>query len=103
VDELRAFLTGKLGKHEIPAAVDFVPGTAKRCVRHSPFRPLGQIVIKRLRQPLPETAWPCSTMRGARCCIGRNDPHRGLSSSTLLDLNLHPSAYKFETERHPFS
>ena len=24
VDELRAFLTGKLGKHEIPAAVDFV-------------------------------------------------------------------------------
>jgi len=24
LDELRAFLTGKLGKHEIPAAVDFV-------------------------------------------------------------------------------
>jgi long-chain acyl-CoA synthetase len=24
LEELRAFLTGKLGKHEIPAAVDFV-------------------------------------------------------------------------------
>jgi hypothetical protein len=43
-------------EHEPPASVDFVPGTAKRCVRHSTFRPLGQIVIKRSRQPLPETA-----------------------------------------------
>jgi len=24
LDELKAFLTGKLGKHEIPAALDFV-------------------------------------------------------------------------------
>jgi hypothetical protein len=43
-------------EHEPPAPVDFVPGTAKRCFRHSTFRPLGQIVIKRSRQPLPETA-----------------------------------------------
>jgi hypothetical protein len=90
-------------EHEPPAPVDIVPGTAKRCVRHSTFRPLGQIVIKRSRQPLPEIASPCCTMRSAGRFIGRNDPHRALSSSILSDLNVHPSAYKFETERHPFS
>ncbi len=32
IDELRAFLTGKLGKHELPAALDFVDDLPRTAV-----------------------------------------------------------------------
>jgi long-chain acyl-CoA synthetase len=48
VDELRAFLTGKLGKHELPAAVEFV--------KELPRTPVGKLSRHELRkaQPAPE-------------------------------------------------
>ncbi|MBR1234876.1 dicarboxylate--CoA ligase PimA [Bradyrhizobium sp. AUGA SZCCT0182] len=48
LEELRAFLTGKLGKHEIPAAVDFVD--------ELPRTPVGKLSRHelRLRQPSPQ-------------------------------------------------
>jgi long-chain acyl-CoA synthetase len=48
LDELRAFLTGKLGKHEIPAAVDFVD--------ELPRTPVGKLSRHELRmqQSLPQ-------------------------------------------------
>jgi long-chain acyl-CoA synthetase len=50
VDELRTFLTGKLGKHEIPAAVDFVD--------ELPRTPVGKLSRHELRmqQSPPQTA-----------------------------------------------
>jgi long-chain acyl-CoA synthetase len=50
VDELRAFLTGKLGKHEIPAAVDFVD--------ELPRTPVGKLSRHELRmkQSPPQAA-----------------------------------------------
>jgi long-chain acyl-CoA synthetase len=50
LDELRAFLTGKLGKHEIPAAVDFVD--------ELPRTPVGKLSRHELRmqQSPPQTA-----------------------------------------------
>ncbi|MBR1192298.1 dicarboxylate--CoA ligase PimA [Bradyrhizobium sp. AUGA SZCCT0160] len=52
LDELRSFLTGKLGKHEIPAALDFVD--------ELPRTPVGKLSRHelRLRQPSPQTAQP---------------------------------------------
>ena len=52
LDELRAFLTGKLGKHEIPAAVDFVD--------ELPRTPVGKLSRHelRLQQPSPQAAQP---------------------------------------------
>jgi long-chain acyl-CoA synthetase len=48
-DELRAFLTGKLGKHELPAAVEFV--------KELPRTPVGKLSRHELRkaQPAPQT------------------------------------------------
>src|SRR5437763_1247802 len=48
-DELRAFLTGKLGKHELPAAVEFV--------KELPRTPVGKLSRHELRkaQPSPQT------------------------------------------------
>ena len=48
LDELRAFLTGKLGKHEIPAALDFVD--------ELPRTPVGKLSRHelRLQQPSPQ-------------------------------------------------
>src|SRR5437868_9994830 len=48
LDELKAFLTGKLGKHEIPAAVDFV--------EELPRTPVGKLSRHelRLQQPSPQ-------------------------------------------------
>ena len=54
-------------EHEPPAAVDFVPGTAKRCVRHRPFGPLGQIVSSVCAsrcQKLRGLAAPCAVPGG---------------------------------------
>ncbi|MCK1515259.1 dicarboxylate--CoA ligase PimA [Bradyrhizobium sp. 190] len=49
LDELRAFLTGKLGKHEIPAAVDFVD--------ELPRTPVGKLSRHELRmQQQPQAA-----------------------------------------------
>src|SRR5262245_51454421 len=48
VDELRAFLTGKLGKHELPAAVEFV--------KELPRTPVGKLSRHELRKVQPETA-----------------------------------------------
>ena len=42
VDELRAFLTGKLGKHELPSAVEFV--------KELPCTPVGKLSRHELRQ-----------------------------------------------------
>jgi long-chain acyl-CoA synthetase len=42
VEELRAFLTGKLGKHELPAAVEFVA--------ELPRTPVGKLSRHELRQ-----------------------------------------------------
>jgi long-chain acyl-CoA synthetase len=49
LDELRAFLTGKLGKHELPAAVEFVD--------ELPRTPVGKLSRHELRQqqPSPQT------------------------------------------------
>jgi long-chain acyl-CoA synthetase len=49
LEELRAFLTGKLGKHEIPAALDFVD--------ELPRTPVGKLSRHelRLQQPSPQT------------------------------------------------
>jgi long-chain acyl-CoA synthetase len=48
VDELRSFLTGKLGKHELPAAVEFVD--------ELPRTPVGKLSRHELRvqQPVPQ-------------------------------------------------
>jgi long-chain acyl-CoA synthetase len=45
LDELKAFLTGKLGKHEIPAAVDFVDELPRTSV--------GKLSRHELRQQQP--------------------------------------------------
>jgi long-chain acyl-CoA synthetase len=45
LDELRAFLTGKLGKHEIPAALDFVDDLPRTSV--------GKLSRHELRNQLP--------------------------------------------------
>jgi long-chain acyl-CoA synthetase len=52
LDELRAFLAGKLGKHEIPAALDFVD--------ELPRTPVGKLSRHelRLRQPSPQAVQP---------------------------------------------
>jgi len=54
IDELRAFLTGKLGKHELPAAVDFVD--------ELPRTPVGKLSRHELRTKQPViTPIPSST------------------------------------------
>jgi long-chain acyl-CoA synthetase len=45
IDELRAFLTGKLGKHELPAAVTFVD--------ELPRTPVGKLSRHELRKQQP--------------------------------------------------
>jgi long-chain acyl-CoA synthetase len=57
VDELRAFLTGKLGKHEIPAAVDFVD--------ELPRTPVGKLSRHELRMQQP-AALPKQAASGGR-------------------------------------
>ena len=47
-DELRAFLTGKLGKHELPAAVEFVD--------ELPRTPVGKLSRHELRQQQPKSS-----------------------------------------------
>src|SRR6266403_3291039 len=46
-DELRAFLTGKIGKHELPAAVEFV--------QELPRTPVGKLSRHELRQQQPSS------------------------------------------------
>ncbi len=48
VDELRAFLTGKLGKHELPVAVEFV--------KELPRTPVGKLSRHELRKAQPTSA-----------------------------------------------
>ena len=50
LEELRSFLTGKIGKHELPVAVDFV--------EELPRTPVGKLSRHelRLQQPLPQAA-----------------------------------------------
>jgi long-chain acyl-CoA synthetase len=48
IDELRAFLAGKLGKHELPAAVEFVS--------ELPRTPVGKLSRHELRKQQPQTA-----------------------------------------------
>jgi len=45
IEELREFLTGKLGKHELPAAVEFVA--------ELPRTPVGKLSRHELRQQQP--------------------------------------------------
>jgi len=45
LEELRAFLTGKLGKHELPAAVEFV--------EELPRTPVGKLSRHELRKQQP--------------------------------------------------
>ncbi|MFX5526352.1 hypothetical protein ABTD59_19060, partial [Acinetobacter baumannii] len=49
IDELRMFLSGKLGKHELPVAVEFV--------KELPRTPVGKLSRHELRktQPAPVT------------------------------------------------
>jgi len=47
LDDLRAFLTGKLGKHELPAAVAFVD--------ELPRTPVGKLSRHELRQKQPSS------------------------------------------------
>ncbi len=58
VDELRAFLTGKLGKHEIPAAVDFVD--------ELPRTPVGKLSRHELRMQQQPAALPKQAASGGR-------------------------------------
>ncbi len=53
IDELRAFLTGKLGKHELPAAVEFVD--------ELPRTPVGKLSRHELRTKQPATT-PASSL-----------------------------------------
>jgi long-chain acyl-CoA synthetase len=48
LDDLRAFLAGKLGKHELPAAVEFV--------KELPRTPVGKLSRHELRKAQPATA-----------------------------------------------
>ena len=53
LEELKAFLTGKLGKHEIPAALDFV--------NELPRTPVGKLSRHELRsqqKPTPPSVQP---------------------------------------------
>jgi long-chain acyl-CoA synthetase len=51
IEELRAFLTGQLGKHELPAAVEFVS--------ELPRTPVGKLSRHELRQrQAPHSATP---------------------------------------------
>jgi long-chain acyl-CoA synthetase len=50
LEELRAFLTGKLGKHELPAAVEFV--------EELPRTPVGKLSRHELRKQQPGIAKP---------------------------------------------
>jgi len=54
---LRAFLTGKLGKHELPAAVDFVD--------ELPRTPVGKLSRHELRMQQP-AALPKQAASGGR-------------------------------------
>jgi len=58
LDELRAFLTGKLGKHEIPAAVDFVD--------ELPRTPVGKLSRHELRMQQQPVALPKQAASGGR-------------------------------------
>jgi long-chain acyl-CoA synthetase len=60
LDELKAFLTGKLGKHEIPAALDFVDELPRTSV--------GKLSRHELRQQQPQqhSAQPKQTATGGR-------------------------------------
>ncbi|MGY3597669.1 dicarboxylate--CoA ligase PimA [Bradyrhizobium sp. USDA 4341] len=48
IDDLRTFLTGKVGKHELPAAVEFVD--------ELPRTPVGKLSRHELRQQQPKTS-----------------------------------------------
>ncbi len=58
LDELRTFLTGKLGKHEIPAAVDFVD--------ELPRTPVGKLSRHELRMQQQPAALPKQAASGGR-------------------------------------
>jgi long-chain acyl-CoA synthetase len=58
LDELRAFLTGKLGKHEMPAAVDFVD--------ELPRTPVGKLSRHELRMQQPSALPKQQTVSGGR-------------------------------------
>jgi long-chain acyl-CoA synthetase len=52
IEELRAFLTGKLGKHELPAALEFVDELPRTSVGKLSRHEL------RMQQPKPDTSQP---------------------------------------------
>ena len=58
LEELRAFLTGKIGKHELPAAVEFVD--------ELPRTPVGKLSRHELRKTQPETAKQQQLAAGGR-------------------------------------
>ena len=57
-EELRAFLTGKVGKHELPAAVEFV--------KELPRTSVGKLSRHELRRAQPATAAQAKTASGGR-------------------------------------
>ncbi|MDI1263915.1 MAG: dicarboxylate--CoA ligase PimA [bacterium] len=57
-EELRTFLTGKIGKHELPAAVDFVD--------ELPRTPVGKLSRHELRMQQPSQAAPKQAVSGGR-------------------------------------
>src|SRR5215813_13771421 len=58
LDDLRAFLTGKLGKHELPAAVEFV--------KELPRTPVGKLSRHELRKAQPASAKQQHVASGGR-------------------------------------
>jgi len=58
LEELKAFLAGKLGKHEIPAAVEFV--------EELPRTPVGKLSRHELRQQQPVQTKPPQVALGGR-------------------------------------
>jgi long-chain acyl-CoA synthetase len=60
LDELRGFLTGKLGKHELPAALDFVDELPRTAVGKLSRHEL------RVQQPQPAPQQPRQLATGGR-------------------------------------
>ena len=61
LEELKAFLTGKLGKHEIPAALDFVDELPR-----TPVGKLSRHELRRQQKPTPQSVQPEQLATGGR-------------------------------------
>ncbi len=77
LEELRAFLTGKLGKHELPVALDFVD--------ELPRTPVGKLSRHELRKPA-ETAIPNRPAQTTATCNRRSS----MTDAVIVSTAPHP-------------